>query len=189
MTRLRIGAAGIDNYGGWADVKQGSRTAIHQAADQLTQDAGAVIEGPSSWQPLGGVTPKGPGPAAAGLKIDRKQQHLEALPLEEALGAAHVEGTGDQQDAGTSRQAIENGGRFLRSVHHRWRAGHGGSSDTKLARFLQVELVFRWLAVAEGAGATGEQQSLRLAGAVEIEAARKRSGSSHSLTRAAPGAG
>ena len=49
---------------------------------------------------------KGAGPAAAGLKGHRKRQHLEALPLEQSLGAGHVEGTGDQQDAGTSAAGI-----------------------------------------------------------------------------------
>ena len=76
-------------------------TAIPRSGRSTHPGAGAVIQGPRRWQPLGGVTPKGTGPAATGLKVQRKEQHLEALPLEQALGAAHVEGTGDQQDAGT----------------------------------------------------------------------------------------
>ena len=53
---------------------------------------------------------------------------------------------------------LANGDGFLRGVHHRWRAGHGGSRDAELPRFLQVALAFRQLTGAEGAGATGEQQ-------------------------------
>ena len=53
-----------------------------------------------------GSTPKGPGPSTTDLKIDRKRQNHETLQLEEALSAAHVKGTGDQQDAGTSWQQL-----------------------------------------------------------------------------------
>ena len=54
----------------------------------------------------GGGTPKEAGPAAAVLRVHRERHHLETLTLGQALGAAHIEGTGDQKDVRGMRREM-----------------------------------------------------------------------------------